>query len=419
MRISAALGLIALLELVLPRAQAAGLPLVISATVDYTHNTLTISGQNFGSSPTVTLDALAFPAQPSSSTQIVANFPPGTPPSSFTPGTYFLTLQFKNQLPSIFTVDIGANGAPGPAGPAGAPGSPGVAGATGPAGPAGPQGIVGPMGPVGATGPAGATGAQGLAGVAGPQGSPGLQGPAGPTGPPGPAGSQASAGSIKGQLVNACMPGTDFTDSLVFIPGHSFSVLTGSDGAFQMDTVPAATYNISVEIGGKLVTRIPSVVVDPSQNGGAVDVHQVDLADLTTTTNCGACGNACLPYATCDQQFQGTPNVCGCPGGQFCGNTCGNTHFDGLGDPYFDCNALNTHTLETATEACSAHYFVHQIGDFPPSCSNVQCGSGDQLVCLLASDGVTPTVCWDYSGSSAGHVSPTGLCPLPTDPTWN
>src|SRR6201996_8760366 len=133
-------------------ASAAGLPLVISATVDYSHATLTISGQNFGSSPSVTLDALSFPAQSSSSSQVVASFPSGKAPSSFTPGTYFLTVTFKNQLPTIFGVDIGANGAPGPqgsAGPAGAQGAPGVAGAAGPAGPAGPQGLPGPMGPPG------------------------------------------------------------------------------------------------------------------------------------------------------------------------------------------------------------------------------------------------------------------------------
>ena len=115
-------------------AEAAGLPLVISVTVDYTHNTLTINGQNFGSSPAVTLNALAFSTQSSASSQIVANFPSGKAPASFTPGTYFLTVTFKNQLPTIFGVDIGANGAPGPAGAAGPPG---VQGATGPAGPAG------------------------------------------------------------------------------------------------------------------------------------------------------------------------------------------------------------------------------------------------------------------------------------------
>jgi hypothetical protein len=88
MRILAALTLSALLGLLSFGSRAAGLPLVISATVDYSHNTLTISGQNFGSNPSVTLDALAFPAQiPSSSSQIVANFPSGKAPSSFTPGT--------------------------------------------------------------------------------------------------------------------------------------------------------------------------------------------------------------------------------------------------------------------------------------------------------------------------------------------
>src|SRR6267154_841716 len=142
-------------------AQAAGLPLVISATVDYTRGTLTIGGQQFGSAPVVTLDSLAFPTQSSASSKIVANFPTGRAPASFTPGTYFLTVQFRNQLPTIFAVDIGGNGAPGPQGPVGAQGLPGVAGAPGPAGPAGSQGGAGPMGP---------PGGQGVPGVAGPIG---------------------------------------------------------------------------------------------------------------------------------------------------------------------------------------------------------------------------------------------------------
>jgi Protein of unknown function (DUF1566)/Collagen triple helix repeat (20 copies)/IPT/TIG domain len=185
----------------------AGLPLVISATVDYTHATLTINGQNFGSAPNVTLDSLNFPAQSSSSSQVVASFPSGKGPSSFVPGTYFLTVTFKNQLPTIFGVDIGANGAMGPAGPAGAPGVTGAPGATGPAGPAGPQGLAGPMGPPGATGPAGTTGAQGLQGVAGPAGPQGLQGvtgAAGAQGPAGPSGTGVPAcGSIAPFLVIA------------------------------------------------------------------------------------------------------------------------------------------------------------------------------------------------------------------------
>ncbi|TLY66257.1 MAG: hypothetical protein E6K45_07995, partial [Gammaproteobacteria bacterium] len=107
----------AFLALANSTAAQANPPLVISATVDYTNKTLTITGQNFGSSPTITVDSLTFPTSSSSSNQIVGNFPSGMLPSSFTPGTYFLTLQFRNQLPAAFTVDIGANGAPGAPGP--------------------------------------------------------------------------------------------------------------------------------------------------------------------------------------------------------------------------------------------------------------------------------------------------------------
>lgn len=178
-------ALLALFGVLSSPAQAVGLPLVISATVDYTHATLTIIGQNFGSSPTVTLDAMIFPMQSASSSQIVANFPANNPPSSFAPGTYFLTLQYRNQLPSIFTADIGANGAQGPPG---VQGPAGAIGATGPAGPAGPQGVAGPMGPVGATGLAGPSGATGAQGVAGPVGATGATGPQGPAGPQGPSG---------------------------------------------------------------------------------------------------------------------------------------------------------------------------------------------------------------------------------------
>jgi hypothetical protein len=47
-------GVLTLLGVIPLTAQAAGLPLVISATIDYTHNTLTITGQNFGGVPVVT-----------------------------------------------------------------------------------------------------------------------------------------------------------------------------------------------------------------------------------------------------------------------------------------------------------------------------------------------------------------------------
>jgi hypothetical protein len=87
----------------------------------------------------VTLDSVAFPAVSSSTSQVVADFPNNMPPSSFTPGIYFLTVAFKNQLPVIYTLDIGANG---PQGATGAKGGPaGLAGGTGATGPTGATGL--------------------------------------------------------------------------------------------------------------------------------------------------------------------------------------------------------------------------------------------------------------------------------------
>jgi hypothetical protein len=186
------LSMFALSAFQLPEAHAAGLPLIYSATVNYGNGTLIIAGQNFGSNPTVTLDSANLATLRASSDQIIASFPSGAPPSSFTPGTYFLTLQSRNQFPSVFTVDIGANG------PTGAMGAVGPAGPQGAAGPAGAQGVQGMMGAPGPSGPAGAagtigpTGAAGATGAAGPAGATGPQGPAGPQGPPGTNGTNGS-----------------------------------------------------------------------------------------------------------------------------------------------------------------------------------------------------------------------------------
>jgi Collagen triple helix repeat (20 copies) len=125
---------------------------VNSATVDYTSNTLTIKGTGFGSNPVETLGIVALKTQSSTSTQIVASFPPNALPSSFIPGSYFLTISFSNVLPTIFDVAMGAIGPQGPIGPSGQPGAPGPPGLFGPQGPQGPTGPQGPAGPPGPPG---------------------------------------------------------------------------------------------------------------------------------------------------------------------------------------------------------------------------------------------------------------------------
>jgi hypothetical protein len=53
-RFALVLAVLAVLILRTPQALAAGLPLIDSATIDYSNGTLIVTGQNFGSNPTVT-----------------------------------------------------------------------------------------------------------------------------------------------------------------------------------------------------------------------------------------------------------------------------------------------------------------------------------------------------------------------------
>ena len=178
-------------------AAAAGVPLIVSTTVDYTNKTLTINGHNFGSNPVVTLNGLTFPTVNPGPVQIVATFPNGHPPSSFTPGTYFLTVRYQNQSPSIFSVTLGATGPRGPqgvAGPIGSQGPQGMQGMTGATGATGPMGLPGGLGPKGDTGPAGPTGLAGATGATGQTGADGLPGPQGPQGTQGPKGDKGDTG---------------------------------------------------------------------------------------------------------------------------------------------------------------------------------------------------------------------------------
>jgi hypothetical protein len=148
--------------------------------VNYNGKTLTISGTNFGTSPTVTLGTVLLGVQSATATQIVANFPPASPPSNFAPGDYFLQVVFANKTVTIFDVTLGVVGPQG------------MQGLIGPQGPKGDTGAAGPQGPKGNTG---ATGAAGPAGAQGQQGNAGPQGSVGPQGPPGAAGAAGAPGT--------------------------------------------------------------------------------------------------------------------------------------------------------------------------------------------------------------------------------
>jgi hypothetical protein len=256
-------------------------PLIISATVDYTLKTLTITGQNFGGSPRVTVDALSFPTLSSASNEVVVNFPSGRPPSGFAPGTYILTMQFEHHLWATFTVDIGANGpkgATGPQGPTGAMGATGPPGPAGPAGAQGTQGLTGVQGPVGPAGKDGATGPQGPRGIAGLNGANGKDGSPGPVGPQGPPGAGAlilrdSVGATIGQLVPGAAPSDNFLRGgavLMTVSGYTFVAAFNTNGFlngfvqidYQSQNCTGAPYTVfwdglpwaAVAINGSTVT---------------------------------------------------------------------------------------------------------------------------------------------------------------------
>src|ERR1700722_11435598 len=300
-------------------AHAAGVPVVISTTVDSTHNTLIVNGQNFGGNAIITLGSIKFTTVSTSSTQILGSFPAANPPSSFSPGTYFLTLQFTNQLPSIFTVVIGSVGAPGPHGPAG------------------------PAGTAGATGPAGT---QGPAGPVGPAGAPGAQGPTGLTGAQGPPGAGLSVGTLSG-IVEMCSAGMGMgmgmgmgqpspTQALVYIPGRAFTAYTDPvSGSFTFDNVPGGTYSVVAEQKGNsaVSATVASVTVSTGTNTA---LGYINLSNTQTdVANCGSCGHVCgtnnicsdgvctaLAAPTCSDGIkngQETDTDCG---GPTCGATC-------------------------------------------------------------------------------------------------
>ncbi len=119
-----------------------GIPVIYGATVDNDANTLTLTGANFGHSPSVILGGvLPLTVQSSSSTQIVAALP-----ATLAPGSYLLLVRFGNFTAAVFEATVGAAGPPGPQGPAGPIGLKGDTGAPGSPGPQGPKGDVGPPG---------------------------------------------------------------------------------------------------------------------------------------------------------------------------------------------------------------------------------------------------------------------------------
>jgi hypothetical protein len=133
----------------------------------------------------------------------------------------------------------------------------------------------------------------------------------------------------------------------------------------------------------------------------------------TDPANCATCGHACGTGQVCTSSKCCTAgqSVCGTGAGATCCSTpgccgagCQTTHANGLGQPFYDCNPVGTHTQASATEAAAAWGSGTAYPTF-------QC-SGNCYCLQKASASAT----WCYDGNFAGQVSRndinlTCLCP--------
>jgi len=191
-----------------------GPPIVYGATVDTNANTLTLTGVNFGQSPTVTLGGvLPLTVQSSSGTQIVANVP-----AALAPGSYLIFVKFSNFTVAVFEATVGA------------------------VGPRGPQGPAGPTGATGATGPPGASGAPGQAAT--------IQVGTTTTLPAGSQASVSNSGTASAAILNFSIPQGS--------PGAS------SGGPHLYQAVPPAPLGAFVPIAAGIVqTQLESLSLGP------------------------------------------------------------------------------------------------------------------------------------------------------------
>lgn len=167
---------------------------------------------------------------------------------------------------------------------------------------------------------------------------------------------------------------------------------------------------------------------EPSCPAGQAACGGVCIDVTSDPTNCGACGKTCSASQICSGATcacpAAAPRACGticCAGTACCstGNTCQPAHQNGLGQTYYDCQALGTpgsggtYTQTMAAEAGAA-WASGSIGT-AAACGTSSCWE-------VVANGQCAV--WCYGGTLSGRVllDSTGTacqCPTSTASAWN
>jgi len=164
------------------------------------------------------------------------------------------------------------------------------------------------------------------------------------------------------------------------------------------------------------------------QGGSCVCTQTICTSDntcsgLNTTQDCSACGDKCNPtnataascsgttcsytcatgYFDCNKGTVPDTDGCECAGSGTgcCGTACQIAHSDGVGNAFYDCNALSTYNVTTALEACKA--YAASIGGAATNCSDgYECGCPSAckpppVVCYVDATTQACSYCWGYT----------------------
>lgn len=165
---------------------------------------------------------------------------------------------------------------------------------------------------------------------------------------------------------------------------------------------------------------------------------------LSSPSSCGSCGARCdtatgtpgcdgttcayhckAGRADCNGSTAPDTDGCECATPQCCAGKCEMVHSNGIGENFYDCNSVGTHSAAQAQEACAAAGATGCVG------SSKCCLLSALGACIgTTSYSVCGTVgkncyCWQYAGTAPGTVQTMSSsncgasCGAGSDPPWN